>query len=229
MAKAPKQMQAALTGTALLAAIAASETGYLMLTQAEATEGMNAGHLELKPGVAAEGDKAAVTLTDAGFAAFQASEHGDNARAGSADSAPASSASSASSGYEIETGIAIPTGTASRRGRQSGYPFDKLEVGQSFHVAKSADNTDPAARLASSVSGANAKYAEPTGEKKSVTVKNYAKGEDGKFLKDAEGKRIVESETTEERDVTRFTRTFVVKAVGAEDPKGEGARVWRTA
>lgn len=212
----------ALSGVALLAAIAASENGYLMLTQAEATEGMNAGHLELKAGIAPDGDKAAVSLTDAGFAAFQASEHGDAARA-------SGSASSASSAYEIEDDVAIPTGGATRRGRQSGYPFDKLAVNQSFHVAKTDENADPAARLASSVSGANAKYAEPTGEKKQVTVKTYAKNEDGSWVKDAEGKRVVESEATEERDVMKFTRTFIVKAVGSDDPKGEGARVWRTA
>lgn len=215
-----------LSAVALLAAVAASESGSLLLTQAEASEGMTAGHLELVPGGAVEGDRAAVKLTDAGFAAFQASEHGDGK--GNAETA-ADGASSASTGYEIEDAVAIPSGASSRRGRQSGYPFDKLAVGQSFHVAKSDENTDPAARLASSVSGANAKYAEPTGEKKSVKVKTYQTDADGKFVKDAEGKRIVTGETTEERDVTKFTRTFIVKTVDGTDPKGEGARVWRTA
>lgn len=211
------------TGPALLAELANSENGELFMTQAEAAEGIAAGHF-VADATRANGDRAPVKLTDAGFAAFQASNEGDNAQAEARQSAPASS------GFEIEDSVAIPTEAGVRRGRSGGYPFEALQVGQSFHVAKSADNENPAERLASSVSGARAKYAVQDGDKtEEVTVKTYKKGEDGKYLKDAEGKRIVESEAKETRPVMKVTRDFIVRAVDATDPKGIGARVWRTA
>lgn len=209
------------TGVALLALLASAADGSMMLTQAEGQDIIAAGHATVDTSVV-ENDTAKVTLTEAGKAALQA---GDPAGA----TAATATSSAASSSFDIDDAVAMPT-DAARRGRSGGYPFDKLAVGQSFHVAKTAENEDPAARLASSVSGARAKYSEPTGEKEDVVVKTYKRAETGKgFAKDAEGKRIVESEKTETRDVLKVTRDFTVKTVGAEDPRGVGARVWRTA
>lgn len=205
------KITAAMIATVL--SIAAAPDGVLMLTQEEGAEVVKAG-LATVDQSKTEGDKAAVSLTEEG-----AKVAAENAPA----SAPAASA------YEIEDGVAMPTGT-NRKGREGGYPFDKLEIGQSFHVAKSAENPDPASRLASSVSGARVKYSEPVeGETIQVTVKTYKKGDDGKYLKGDDGKRVVDTETTETRPKTRLTRDFACKAVGADDPKGEGARVWRVA
>lgn len=199
--------------TAVLA-IAAAEAGFIMMTQAEGKPLVDAGLASVDT-ANVEGDKAAVALTDAGKAV--AAEN-----APKADAAPAQS-------FEIEDGVAIPA-TSARKGREGGYPFDKLEIGQSFHVAKTAENPDPASRLASSASGARAKHAVDTDKTETVTVSVYKKGEDGKgYAKDADGKRIVESTKEVTRPVKRLTRDFVVKSVGADDPKGEGARVWRVA
>lgn len=215
---------AGVTGPALLAEVANSENGELFMTQAEAAEGIAAGHF-IADATRANGDRAPVKLTDAGFAAFQASNEGDAAQAEARQSAPASS-----SGFEIEDSVAIPEAGGVRRGRSGGYPFDALQVGQSFHVAKSDKNENPAERLASSVSGARAKYSVQDGDKtEKVTVKTYKRGEDGKYLKTEDGKRVVESEKQETRPVMMITRDFIVRAVDATDPKGEGARVWRTA
>lgn len=197
-------------GMATLSLIAASSAGFAMLTQAEGKELVEAG-LATVDTTNVEGDKAAVSLTDAGKALLPSGE---------APAAPAG-------GYEIETGIEMPT-TSTRKGRESGYPFDKLEIGQSFHVAKTAENPDPASRLASSVSGARVKYSVPTGETETVTKRVYKKAAGGGYEKDAEGKRIVESETQVERPKMQVTRDFACKTVDATDPKGEGARVWRT-
>lgn len=216
-----------LTGVSLLAAIAASENGYMMLTQAEGQDIVNEGFAVVDTSIV-EGDTAAVRLTEAGTAKLaETKDNGGNPEA-TAGTAPAADATKAS--YDIDDGVPMPTGTV-RRGREGGYPFDKLEIGQSFHVAKTAENPDPAARLASSVSGARVKYSEEIpGETETVTVKTYKRGPDGKgYAKDADGKRIVESETTETRPKTKLTRDFVCKSVGADDPKGEGARVWRVA
>lgn len=211
MAKITKAM------IATVLTIAASETGFAMLTQAEGADVVGAG-LATVDTSNVEGDKAAVSLTDEGRKV--AAENG----------AGAAEAAKSNGGFEIDDAVAMPTSTA-RRSREGGYPFDKLEVGQSFHVAKTAENPDPVTRLQSSVSGARAKYSvEVQGETETVTVKEYQRGEGGKgYAKGADGKRIVVSSKEETRPKTKVTRDFTVKAVDASDPRGEGARVWRTA
>jgi hypothetical protein len=212
------------TGVALLAMLA-DAGGSLMLTQAEGAGIINDGFATVDTSII-ENDTAQVTLTDAGRAELDKANGADDN--GTADGAAASGGSSS---FEIEDNVAMPT-DATRRGRSGGYPFDKLNVGQSFHVAKTTENPNPAERLASSVSGARAKFAIPDGDKtETVTVKEYqrAEGEGKGFAKDADGKRIVVSSREETRPAMKVTRDFTVKSVGADDPKGEGARVWRTA
>jgi len=205
-------------GIALLALIAASEGGKLMLTQDEGSEALAAGYITVDTSVV-EGNTAQVSLTEAGTAALTAGE-------------ATASGAAAANGFEIDSDVPMP-GATSRRGRSGGYPFDALQVGQSFHVAMSKDDDTLDAlltRLSSSVSGARTRYAEPTGETETVTVKTYKRGPDGKgYAKDEAGKRIVETETTEDRPKTRVVRDFKAAKVGANDSKGEGVRIWRTA
>lgn len=208
MAKITKAM------IATCVAINASSTGFLMLTQAEGADVVGAGFAKVNT-ANVEGDKAAVSLTETGVKL--AAENGADAPV-----------SSGTANYEIESDVAMPTG-GTRRGRESSYPFDKLEIGQSFHVAKTTENPDPASRLASSVSGARVKYSVETGESETVTVKSYKKDEKGSYVKDAEGKRIVEGTSEVTRPKLATTRDFACKSVDASDPKGEGARVWRVA
>lgn len=67
--------------------------------------------------------------------------------------------------FEIETGIEVPTkATRSGAGRSSVYPFEALEVGQSFFVANEGDK-DAYKSMSSTVSSANARFTEEvTGE-----------------------------------------------------------------
>lgn len=208
------------TGVSLLALIAASEAGYLMLTKNEGAAIVNDGFAVVDTSLV-EGDTAAVRLTEAGTAEL--------AKGNAPETAPAA-APKAKTVIEIDNDVPLPTGIV-RRSRESIYPFDKLEIGGSFHVAKTADNDDPASKLGSSVSGANAKFSEVIeGEFEDYTAKTYKKTDDGKdFVKDADGKRVVASEEKKQRPKTRQTRLFVCKTVDASDPKGEGARVWRVA
>lgn len=97
------------------------------------------------------------------------------------------------------------------------YPFDKMEVGQSFFVPNEGDGS-ASKSLASTVSSATKRYAEETGETKTVTVK----GKDGA------------ADTTKEVPVLRETRKFVVRSrtAAAEAAEGfnhgkDGARVYR--
>lgn len=216
-------------GDALLAAVANSENGELLMTSEQASAGIAAGHL-IADESRIDGDRAPVKLTDAGFAAFQASSEGDNAQA------EQRAASKPATAITVDKGIAPPSGVSMKRGgRSGGYPFADLELpegaqyGDSFHVPVSEKMPDPAKSLASTVSGARASFAEETGETKTVKVAVYQKDEKGEFVKGADGKRIKTGETEETRPVMRLTRDFIVRPVGEDDPKGKGARVWRVA
>jgi len=196
-------------GRELLAMILAAGTAGLMLTQEEGLEAVQNGFATVDTSVT-EGETAKVTLTEAGEASL----------AGNA---------TAASAFEVEDNVEMPTGTK-RRGRTGGYPFAILAIGQSFHVSVKAGEVpaDVAARMQSSVSGARTRFSEETGEEETVKVKTYAKGDDDKFLK-VDGKRVVATETEVTRPKLKATRDFTVKAADANDPKGLGARIWRTA
>jgi hypothetical protein len=109
--------------------------------------------------------------------------------------------------FEIEDGVAIPENGA-RSGRETVYPFDKLEVGQSIFIANSEAKPDAAKSIASTISSTHARFSipDPSGKTR-IVMKGEKKGE------------IV--------PVMIKTRTFTVRT----DEKGgvKGARVWRTA
>lgn len=113
--------------------------------------------------------------------------------------------------YAIMTNVELP---ASKRGTGIGvgapkqYPFDQLEVGHSFFVPKSEKHTDPLKTMGSTVSAANMRFAEDTGEKKSV--QRAKRGEKNRALLDENGDKIME---TVERPVFRFTRRFAIRGV----------------
>lgn len=103
-------------------------------------------------------------------------------------------------GFEIEEGVEMPT--RSRAGRKTAYPFDVLNVGQSFFVANTEDKPDAVKSMASTVSSANNRYSVPS--------------EDGATRINRKG---------EEVPVMVQTRRFECRPA---DKDGEqGARVWR--
>lgn len=105
-------------------------------------------------------------------------------------------------GFELETGVPMPA--ANRGSGESKYPFDAMEVNQSFHVPATDARPKPARALASVVSSATARYATP--DPKGATRKNKS------------GKTV---------PVMVEQRKYVIRTVGADDPKGIGARVFR--
>lgn len=205
-------MAKALMGAALLAAIGAGTVTRITQDQAKS---LDASHFQVNT-ADVENGAAAVQLTDAGKAAIGAAP------------APAG---------KIVIDEDVPMPTTARRGRQTEatYPFEALEkVGQSFHVPKTAANPDPAIRLSSSVSGARVKFSpvingddgKPVME--SYTRPTYQLGSDGKPVKGEDGKRVKTGEETLTREKRgEPTRDFRVVTVGADDPRGEGARVFR--
>ena len=99
----------------------------------------------------------------------------------------------------------VPVPEISGRGRGGNvYPFEVLEVGQSFFVPNSESKPNAAKSLASTVSSATARYAVPA--------------EDGSTKTNKKGEVV---------PVMVKTRKFVVRSV--EEDGVKGARVWRTA
>lgn len=134
--------------------------------------------------------------------------------------------------FEIESNVAIPTikrgGGGNLTPRKSNYPFDKLEVGQSFHVPATTEEPEPWKKMASNVSAANARSEVEVEPKQQVVVERtrVIKGADGKPQKDAAGK-IVREKYTETVPLTRRTKHFVARQVNKDDARGIGVRVFR--
>lgn len=138
--------------------------------------------------------------------------------------------------FEIDDYAPDVTAIVRHRGggrRGSKYPFDALEVGQSFHVPPTDKIPDAVKALQSSVTKANALYTENVTDDagnevlEEKTIKTYRRGEDGKLLRE-DGHFIVETAEVRRVPVTRQMRKFVVVPAAADDPKGPGARVVRT-
>lgn len=62
--------------------------------------------------------------------------------------------------FEIESGIEVPVKGRSGAGRSSVYPFEALEVGQSFFVPNGEGMEDAYKSMSSTVSSANSRYSE---------------------------------------------------------------------
>ena len=105
--------------------------------------------------------------------------------------------------FKIEDSIPVPTISGRGRGVKV-YPFDQLEVGQSFFVANDESKPNAAKSLASTVCSATARYA--------------VASEDGATKTNKKGEVV---------PVMVETRKFVVRSV--EENGVKGARVWRTA
>lgn len=101
----------------------------------------------------------------------------------------------------------------SKRGNGGGgaptqYPFDTMEIGESFFVPVSEKHADPVKTLGSTVSSANLRFAIKTTETKQV---NRAKrGEGNKAVKDASGNKIMETVTV---PVYKHTKKFSIRKV----------------
>jgi hypothetical protein len=124
--------------------------------------------------------------------------------------------------YGIITNATLPP---SRRGQNLGgggapvkYPFDALEVGGSFFVPATEKRPDPLKVLGATVSSANMRYAEETGEMRTVT--RAKRGEKNRAVRDEHGEKIME---TKQVPVYNFSRKFEIR--GVEAGKSYGAWV----
>ena len=166
---------------------------------------VEAGLVEINPGMTDENGNVATRATQKGIESLDsAATVADNATS-EATSATAATGETqkVKTMFKIEDSIPVPT--ISGRGRGGNvYPFDQLEVGQSFFVANSEDKPNAVKSLASTVSSATARYA--------------VGSEDGATKTNKKGEVV---------PVMVETRKFVVRSV--EENGVKGARVWRTA
>lgn len=115
------------------------------------------------------------------------------------------------SNFGIIDGAVLPV---SKRGGGGGgapikYPFDQLQVGQSFFVPATAKLPNPLKTLGSTISSANIRYADKIGEKEVTRAK---RGEKNKLVLDANGQKIMETKTVPEY---KFNRKFSIRGVEA--------------
>ncbi len=205
MAKASKKSATVATSDGInkdvLAAIAAGTltmvdkdkafaAGLQYMTNGAANPLIEVGAVDMASGTAP------VRITEAGKAYLAA-----NVKVGDAPAATET--------FGIISGAILPV---SKRGNTGGgapikYPFDKLEIGQSFFVPVSEKLPNPVKTLGSTVSSANMRYAEDTGQTKKV---DRAVREGKKAKLDANGEKIME---TVDRPIYKFSRKFTIRGV----------------
>lgn len=215
-----------LNAAALFKVVEASRSGGVAyLSQSEGEGLFNAGLITINAAQQDPNDasKVAAYPTEAGAKFYD--ENNDNG----GETAAGEGAKAAA--FEIDDNVPL---AEKRRGsvgqkRESIYPFDKLGVGQSFHVPVSADMPKPNRTLGSAVSNATKSYAvedlDANGAKQYDTVNVPNKDAAGNVIKNDDG---TDQTRAEQRVRMKNTRVFTVRAVGADDPRGEGARVYRT-
>jgi hypothetical protein len=169
----------------MAAVIAATNAGSFVYTSPEAhASALAEGLVEVNPSMTNEAGELATRATQKGIESM------------SQNTAPAS-APKAKPQFTIEDGIALaPVVGRGRTGET--YPFDQLQVNQSFFVPNSDDRPNVAKSLASTVSSAN---------------RRYAREIPGQTRKDRKGNEVAALE---------YDRKFVLRAVDG------GARIWRT-
>lgn len=168
-----------------------SPTGFTYVAESKAKPLVDRGLIELNPGMKNDDGHMAARATNAGIETIMGSNHEQEAATEAENE----------TNFEIDSGVPMPTVT--RRTRAAIYPFDALEVGQSFHVPATDERPNPAKSLASTVSSANRRYA--------VEIP-------GETRVDRKGNTV---------PATRQERKFRVTAAAEDDPRGAGARVFR--
>lgn len=189
----------------LLAAIAANPNAYATKDEAISV-GLSSNpplvEVNLTQPDPNDANKVAIRVTEAGSAFLTA---GANPVAEAATSEPTASK------FEIFTGAVLPPAKPRGGGFGAGapkkYPFDEMEVDSFFFVAKSAAVPDPLKTLGSTVSSANLRFAEQTGEK---TVTRAKRGKGNKLELDANGQKIMETKTV---PTWKLTRKFEIRPV----------------
>lgn len=185
---------------ATIVAATNSDAGMCYMTEKSVQVLVDAGYVECNIGMTDPNDakKVAVRATQTGLAY----EHD-----APATTEGTTTMESPATAFAIEDGVKIPA--IKRKGSATSvYPFDALEVGQSFFVPATEDTLNPGKSLASTVSSASKRYATENGTR-TINRRNKESGE------------------MEQVEVPAYDyeRKFIVRSV--EENGVKGARVWR--
>lgn len=206
--------------------IATSAGQLIYLTKAEATPLIEAKLIEVNTDILDPNDS-----TKAATRALPAAQEYVNSQSGG--QAQQETVEASGSKYEIITNAQLPA--ARKRGNVAGagaptkYPFADMPVGASFFSADSEHKNGNALKaLGSTVSSQNRKYAEETGEFKTVT---RAVRDENNKAKMENGKKVTE---TVQLPVLKYNRKFTIRPVVGGQKYGEwtapanGALIART-
>lgn len=197
---------------------ATQANSFLYTSVAHHTPMVAQGYVEVNPQISNDKGELATRATQAGVEAFGGAQQ---TNAQTSETNPSTGPEGAKPSFTIVAGVELPT---VKRGGRSGtvYPFDSLQVGQSFFVPASNDKPNPAKSLASTVSSATARYAVQSG-----TKQVQAKDDNGNKLTNPD-------QTPKMIDVPNMVaqRVFVARSVTDGAPWGQpgvkGAGVFRT-
>ena len=152
----------------IIAAMANADAPFHMATPAEVKNLLDNGMVETNTEIT-DGDKVAVRATEKGQAEAPApSSNEGNTNVTDTNTAPAASA------FALIEGAVLPEGRAPRS--SSVYPFETMNVGQSFFVPATEDKPNPAKSLASTISSANKRFSKEGADGRKFTVKPVKSG-----------------------------------------------------
>lgn len=181
-------------------ATAAEQIAYVSQTEGQPLIAHNPPLIEINPTITDPSDPTRVAARS--LPAAQAYLDGLTAKSKSAAS---------QAQYAIIADAVLPPAKkrgATGAGAPTIYPFNGLEVGQSFFVPVSEKHPDPVKTLGSTVSSANRRYAVPTGETK--TIERAVRGEKNRAVIGPDGKKKMETVTL---PVLKYTRKFTIRGV----------------
>ena len=179
-----------------------SEQGYSLVKPEHVQELVNAGHIEVNTSIKTDDGRIAARATPALLVSHA------SAPAATTDASGAAEVKETPVSFELESGI--PLSEPQRGGkRDEQYPFSKMEVGQSFFVAATAEYPKPWETFASTVSSATRRFSSehPTEKKKNrkgvevavlvptrkFTLRQVTKGQtypNSAFVEKADGARV---------------------------------------
>lgn len=153
----------------IIAAMANADAPFHMATPAEVKNLLDNGMVETNTEIT-DGDKVAVRATEKG----QAEAPAPSTNEGNTNVTDTNTAAPAASQFALIEGAVLPEGRAPRS--SSVYPFDTMNVGQSFFVPVTEDKPNPAKSLASTISSANKRFSKEGADGRKFTVKPVKSG-----------------------------------------------------
>ncbi len=202
MAKNPKTVTPGLNLALLGVIVAATNAGsFHYVSQTDGQPLLDAGLIEINTGMVNDQKEAAARSTDKG---------NEMVNGGSNDT---TTQAPASSGFALITNAEPPkvTRKGGGGGQKAKYPFEQMEIGNSFFVGNYQDKDgDAKGTLDATVANWNEKYKEPTGETKTVT--RVVRGKDRKTVFNGDGSKQMETVTI---PVKKSLRKFIARSVEA--------------